>query len=149
MTYSVSQLLQPTSPERLYTSNYESMANVVDPLARGESDRLSAYQLYENGRYSEAVDSFKTIDPSQNKFFYEGLCYLQLEDVNQSILKFENGLKLPPEGLKENLEWYLLLAYIKKGEVQKAIEYVRELKENPTHQFLQKIEQMEQELLEM
>jgi tetratricopeptide (TPR) repeat protein len=74
-------------------------------------------------RSPSQIDLFNEVEPSQNKLLYEGLCYLKLEDVDQSIGKFENGLKMPPEGLKDNLEWYLFLAYIKNGNIQKAIKY--------------------------
>lgn len=98
------------------------------------AETLDLWALYDQGKYKEALDSLQNkpdfvIKPRLQ--FYAGNCALMLGKTNQAI-----SLLLPlaqtdaSHPYVEQASWYLGLAYWQKGEIEKARNSLRQIRDS-------------------
>lgn len=121
------------SSEKLYAEYFEPYRNVVHPIVRGDngsSIESSAFLAYENGKFYKAINLFNSVSNKKDEYirFYTAMCYLGLNDNLEAI-----DLLLPIAtneadeandnsnlNFKTKANWYLGLAYLNSGDLNKA-----------------------------
>jgi len=111
--------------EKLYATHFEPYKNVVQPVLRStanETEREKAFRAYDEGAYDEAVKSFDEVlkvnsDPVLE--FYKANALLKEEQYEEAITIFQKGLS-EADSLTDERQWYLGLAYLKLGKIDRA-----------------------------
>jgi len=119
-----------SSPDDLFVQNYEPYRNIVLPVARGATSNTieqSAFVAYENGNYRKAINLFNSVPNKNDQYiqFYKAMCYMSLNKPKDaiSLLKIitESDYNLNSGiNFKELANWYLALAYLDLGEIERA-----------------------------
>ena len=84
----------------------------------------------EEGRNVNERDISRGIDTDNtrvlfNAYYYNGICYIELGNASEAIISLQKAVKSSPNKLsKIKAEWYLALAYLKKGDLKKANEFL-------------------------
>lgn len=120
------------SPDKLFVQNYEPYRNIVQPVERGKHSNTiehSAFVAYENGDYHKAINLFNSVPNKNLQYiqFYKSMCYMSLNRTNDAIILLkqitDSGDNFSSENnFKELANWYLALAYLNLGEIEKANE---------------------------
>lgn len=118
------------SPDDLFVQNYEPYRNIVLPVERGINSNTieqSAFIAYENGNYRKAINLFNSVPNNNDQYiqFYKAMCYMSLNKPKDAItlLKIitESDYNQNSEiNFKELANWYLALAYLDLGEIDRA-----------------------------
>ncbi|MCU7551967.1 hypothetical protein OCK74_22800 [Chitinophagaceae bacterium LB-8] len=124
--------------DALFASNFKP-----DTLPVRKAGPLqTAYQHYESGDYEDAISAFEQVNMDvvtrgndTNKalaafymHYFKGLSYLAINRASTAIQELEKALAGSPDAFsKGKTLWYLSLAYIKSGEPDKALNYLRKL----------------------
>jgi tetratricopeptide (TPR) repeat protein len=124
------------SPEALYAEYYTPYPNVVAPIERAqpETDAYKrSFQLYEEGKYPEAFQAFKSLLNSQPGSaplnFYAGLCALSLND-SQTAIAYLNKVTATKNEFAAHATWYTALAYLHAGEHAASVEELKKIAED-------------------
>lgn len=116
----------------LYATYFEPYPNAVQPVVRGEQPenlREAAFLAYENGEYQAAVQQFEALVKSafstENQLYYA----LSLQNAGQldNALKNLLSLKNVESSFRPQILWYTALIYLKKGDKNKARQYLNSL----------------------
>ena len=119
-------------PQQLYAAYFQPHPNIFEPVLRGSSGgsiRSQAFQAYEQGDYQRAASLFNEITKTNNE---PGMLMLlgnaNLIIGNTSDAK-ENFLTLIDQfdDLDVAAKWYLSLCEVKTGEVQAAVDLLKEI----------------------
>jgi tetratricopeptide (TPR) repeat protein len=110
----------------LFDSYYQPYPNVVMPAVRGTLDDSSslavAYQAYERGEYAKASKLLANLpEKDASVHFYLGQCYLASGETDLAVASFVTCLDAQGPFLSQS-QWYLALAYLKKGDLRLAQE---------------------------
>ncbi|MEQ8244131.1 hypothetical protein [Fulvivirga sp.] len=104
----------------LYLKYYEPYPNIVDPLDRtGNSEVLSAYQLYELGKYNETIEKLSAIPDNiikPSSLFYLGQAYMatsELEKALDCFQKIEDS-----SNYYQIAQWHIALTFLKLNDVE-------------------------------
>jgi tetratricopeptide (TPR) repeat protein len=123
---------------KLYSSQYETYSLG----ATRDSDAVisSLEDHYRHGRMKE--DRSLTHLPSDH--FVAGQAYLAVNDPQKAIAAFEaqlavNGTLLNFKPYQDDTEYYLALAYLKTGEVSKALPLFRRIHQTPSHAYRKEV----------
>lgn len=96
----------------------------IPPKAEGDKDLTEGIELFKQGQYTEAIESFKkTIEkfPGSVEAYYNlGLSYLRNGDIDKAILSFEKAIELKPDSVEAHLA--LGECYFNKGESKEAMD---------------------------
>lgn len=120
--------------QQLYSTNFHPYENVVHPIERGETLedlKNKAFIAYEDGAYEEALDLFKRLEAEQQDpyiDFYTGIVQMQLNQHEAAIVSLEGYLGKNGQ-LQDRTLWYLALAHLKLGDIDKTKERLHELLE--------------------
>jgi TolA-binding protein len=124
--------LQPTDPQKLFSSYYEPFS-AVSPVVRGTNSNelyISAMDSYKAGDYQNAEQAFKqsaNMNPSfGSPVFYLGLTALETGEYNAAITNLDSVIKGSGAYSKE-AKWYLGLAYLRTDNKEKARKCFEEL----------------------
>jgi len=119
------------SPEKLYAEYFEPYRNVIHPVVRSENEKTiksSAFMAYENGKYHKALNLLNSVSNNDDEYirFYSAMCYLGLNknlDAIDLLLPIANGISNPDsdKNFEAKANWYLGLAYLNSGDINKAI----------------------------
>ncbi len=135
-------LTGPGQPDTqsLFENYYEPYPNVFEPTRRGEptesevSRRKKAFIAYDNARYGEAAQLFEGLIVDSDKInqdivsLYLGNCYIELGRTADAIDIFE---KIEKESvMRDQAHWYLAMAWIKEGQIDKARKVLEELEKS-------------------
>ncbi len=130
------------SQQNLYNQFYDSYPNVYQPIVRGDdtSDLTEAFMLYENGNFSKANELFSSLlnqnyDP--NVDFYYGLSLLELDNVEEAVIRFKEVQQNENFQFKSELLWFQALGYLKIEDYQNASKVLIQL-ENFDNNFKSK-----------
>lgn len=130
--------IEQTEGERLLVKNFEAdslPSHIPEPL-----EDPSAY--YKDNKLEDAIEGYKKvlaeIKDAENSdvisignrkieltsfyaHYYIAQCYMSINNTANAIQEFENAItKAPDEIWKSKAQWYLALAYLKTGQIQKA-----------------------------
>jgi len=117
----------PDHLDKLYVQNFKPADNFTSTV-RGENSIANpllekAEKAYNEQDYSNAIIYYKQLlnkDPNQDKYIlFLGVSYLADEQPEQTIRLFNNS-PYKNSTYAEDINWYLALAYIKKGNTQTA-----------------------------
>jgi len=115
--------------EQLYKANFRR-----DQTPDVDDDLLAdALELFNNKEYSKAIEAFGDVDVSivprgeavdtvLRKFYihyYTAQSYMAINGFTNAIAELKNALNQGIDSLQIKAQWYLALAYLKKGEVKK------------------------------
>lgn len=120
-----------TSNEDLFNEFYETYPNTTYPIVRGgeavnKTLDYKAYEAYERGDYTSAVQFFEKMVNDTNSKFYLGLSYLNEQKLVSAIPIFESIIAKNLK-FKDEANWYLALAYVKQGKVDEAKEVLKDI----------------------
>lgn len=118
--------------QKLYADFYAPYPNVVSPISRDNGITYTAYNYYENGNYTQALEGFMEMqdtDPENTAvIFYTGLTQLALMDNREAIKSFGIVSKMKDERFERPALWYTALAWISLENTAKAREVLIGLK---------------------
>jgi tetratricopeptide (TPR) repeat protein len=135
--------ITPQLQELLFADNFKPDAvpgNTEGPLE-------DAFTYYNNHKYAAAAYEFTHADLSEETrgfeadipltafyaSYYSGISYLADNKINKAIHTLNDALNGNPSSLyRIKTEWYLALAYLKAGEIDKATELLAEIASNTT-----------------
>jgi len=112
-----------------YNLEMESRAGVE----KNEETKIihKAIKLYEAKNYSEASQQLKSIlnlQPKNTKaLFYNGLCFIYLNEFENAIHSFEMVLNEPYSYFQSYAKWYLSMCYIKTNDNVTARNLLKEI----------------------
>lgn len=119
--------------EKLFTENYEKYPNTIYAITRDTTTDTSieykAFEAYEANNFQKSIVLFKELKESKNPEyvdFYLAQSYLNNNQLDKAIELFTDISTHKKEFSSESY-WYLALAYLKKGEKEKAIKTLEEL----------------------
>lgn len=119
----------PTNTLALYEAYYKPYPDVFNPSVRGEpntavaSTREKASAAYRAGRYSEALQLFRSLSGADrqeqdNIRLYLGNCYLALDSLDAAGKTF---LSIGSDShIANQARWYLAMTYLKAGTADRA-----------------------------
>lgn len=110
------------------------------PVNRGEGSTTRIDELYNDGDYKSVINSFNTIrSKTQKDYFLAGLSYLQLNDAKDAVQALEQvevlNASADKKGYVQQTDYYLMLAYIKAGEISKAEKKLDKIRSDKAHLF--------------
>jgi tetratricopeptide (TPR) repeat protein len=109
----------------LYAMYFEPAQNIVHPIVRDvvqDSDETRAFVAYQKKDYARAAQLFKSVFQSNNNseiLFYEAICLMELDRIDQAIEKLETHGKYT-DLVSNKTNWYLALAYVRQNDFEKA-----------------------------
>lgn len=123
----------------LYSSLYQADPGL--PTLMGATDNpifSDAMVSYKEGKYQEALESFNVLsvaNPGNDTLaFYQGICYLELNQTQESIQSFDQiDPSKPIWGNKA--EWYKAMAWLKADQVQNAREILEQIAADNNHRY--------------
>lgn len=117
----------------LYASYYKPYPNVVSPIQRSTGVEYDVFQLYELGRYDEALVGYE--DPiSENEEFYKALTMMASNQFENCKTIFENIITVESKYAKA-AEWYLALTYLKLEDKTNCINILQKIEVEKTHPY--------------
>jgi hypothetical protein len=131
-------LLPSFNPEKLYSSYYVPF-DVVSPMTRGDNTNapdkfLLAVEKYRTGNYKAAASSFSELLLNDSSFiasrFLLGITFLAMNDLDNAVVQLDE-LAGRSNNFGKEAAWYLGLAYLKKGEKEKAAKCLEFLAQSP------------------
>lgn len=127
-------LTPSSSPEKIFSSYYKPF-NSISPVTRGaagQKDLLFSEALsnYNTGDYKKAESGFAKImaeDPASGKAsFYLGLTEIASGNTDNAIRDLSSAAVQQCE-FNQEAQWYLAMAYLKKGDGKNASSLLRKL----------------------
>jgi hypothetical protein len=121
------------SPEN-YASKYvdNQLITIGTEMSDSKTNLTKAIELYNNKKYKEALDLFKTLQADSQTLEYQGLCHLQIKDYDMA-LKFFKDLKTDNTLLQNKgafLEAITLLKMKKESEAKQLLKTISETENN-------------------
>ncbi len=123
---------RPT-PEELYKEYYEPYEDLIIDHEKDVADTQQQLYLgmdaYKQEKYDQAMmylQNYVQQYPDElSPYLYLGIAYMEVEDMSQAIQKFQK-LTTSPE-LGQQAQWYMALAYLKEGKIEKSIEILKNI----------------------
>lgn len=113
----------------------------------GQVQFQNAMTAYKQGDYADALERFKTITASESNdtlTFYSSMCYLELEQVQESISLL--GDIHPASAFYEKAQWYMALAHLQSKDFGQTRTVLKEIVANENHIFLESAKELLSEL---
>ncbi|MBA6153160.1 tetratricopeptide repeat protein [Gelidibacter maritimus] len=120
----------PSNKDALFSTYFEPSKNVSAPIIRSDAnDQLAnnAFIAYVETDYQAALSLFEqAFESTKNSelLFYKGNSLLALDKTKEAIEVFKTHLTYS-DALTKRTHWYLALAYLKSGQVEKAKQELR------------------------
>ena len=138
--YSVFRYMNTTN-EKVYANNFIAYKLTV---SRGEvSNETGIDSLYISGNYDGVVNAVaQQQTPTQKEMFLAGIAYLEKNNANKAIDALKNVQELNKQQhaqlYSEEADYYLLLAYIKAGNIDAAQLQLHLILADKNHAYYQK-----------
>ena len=131
---------EPGNYETLFQDHFEVYPNIVAPTVRSteteKSEKEFAYYTYDLGNYEKAIELLKEVSSKEDEgasMLYLGMCYLMIGDNDNAIGSFQAYKDSEFELFLPQVNWFLGLTYVRKGEVDKAKEVWEEIPEGNSY----------------
>lgn len=129
-----------TTNDSVFNDNFISYAV---PVSRGNESTGSIDELYNTGKYNEVIQSFDTLSIKKPQdYFIVAQAYLHLNNTEDAIDNFrqlENLNNVNSEKyFVEETDYYLMLAYIKNGNINEAEKKLNKITSDKQHLFFSK-----------
>ena len=99
---------------------YKPYPNVMQQRNMAQSKIDEAFVHYSQGEFADALADFRQItSPGDTVVFYSAICALSLDRPEEAINSL-TPLVGKPSGLREQVNWYLALAYFRKEDRRQA-----------------------------
>jgi tetratricopeptide (TPR) repeat protein len=137
-----------TSPERLYSSYFETFPNIVQPLVRGEgTDNINsaAFLSYDQGDYQKSAMLFADASDAIG-LFYGALSEMELGD-HQKALKLFERIDVSTAELGPYMLWYKSLNLLKLGRRAEAAAILSKLEKENDFELADKVSSLKNELV--
>ena len=109
--------------EKIY-QKYYSLYTDADAFSANKDDFYSAIQKYRDRKFTEAFTIWQNmpneISIINEKHFYQGLLYMEMEEPESATKEFENVLSSDYSTLKSEAYWYLSLCYLKSNRLEES-----------------------------
>lgn len=124
----------------LFVTYFEPYPNILAPVSRAPVSRSAgdtaayedAMQLYEAGRYAEAISELSSlIDENSERpglIFYRGIAYLGTNEPEKAAADFKAVIAADENTFAEPARWYLALSRLKMGKEAEAREGFERIK---------------------
>ena len=90
----------------------------------GKGPLYEGMEAYRSGDYPKAIALMESIEdktePSPDRWFYLGITQLAVGDAEKAIDSFKQQASIDGK-YKEQINWYLALAYLKSGDKAQAL----------------------------
>lgn len=122
-----------SDPQAVFDQYYTPYYNVLEGTERsaGNASGDLAMRLYEQQRYEEALPVFgEAVSQNPNNtslLFYKALSHLSVGQADAAVMDLNQVVNKPDEQLEEPVRWYLGLAYLQKGDTEKAAAVFKEI----------------------
>ena len=128
----------------LYAAYYQPYPNDYDPITKSADDKksLSAYQLYEQGQYDEAISAFipKIKDDDARWYFAHAMLANNDDQMAKDIfLSFSKKSNSP---YRQHAQWYLALVHIKNNNSKLAEPLLTQLVESNHRIYVSKAREL-------
>lgn len=115
--------------EQLFASYFQADPGLITSMSSGNNYEFNkAMVAYKEGKYKEAIGSWEKLyqnNPQNDSLnYFLGAAHLANEEAAKAILYLENLSPLKESRFQEESFWYLGLAYLKSGEIEKAREFI-------------------------
>ena len=153
LVLAVLYLVRTPGEQDLFEKYYSPYPNVVASIERngGADDPWKKpFQLYEEGKYTEALPLFRQLlkeqpySPELN--LYAGLSLLELDKAGEAIYCFDEVIAQQPDSFKSLALWYGALAKLKLGDENGATEYLTRLLDGKEDFYRKKAEALLDEI---
>ena len=118
--------------QKLYSDFYTPYPNVESPISRDKDIEYTAFNYYENGNYTKALEVFMQMQDVFHEntavVFYTGLTQLALSNPGEAIENLNILTKSKDERFERPALWYSSLAWISLENSAKAREVLNKLK---------------------
>ena len=126
--------------ESVYNSNF---VNYSVPVSRGGESVNRITDLYSAGKYADVVQYFNTVPiKKQSDYFIAAQAYLHLNDNKAAIDNFRQVENLNNNSAEkyfvQETDYYLLLSYIKNGDINEAEKRLDKITADKQHLFYTK-----------
>jgi len=127
---------QMTNPNELFSANFEPYPSIysqriVETDTEKGTLKEKAFLAYEMENWEEArghFDKLLRLQPENPEYaFYGGVVELKLNDARKAIKRFRLVLEQDKTLLKEQTIWYIALAHLKLGNVDRTAEYLQKI----------------------
>jgi len=140
-----------TSHSELFEQHFEAYPNIIAPTVRGtetaESLKAQAYYTYDLGQYEEALGLLTKIPSTEDEgatLLYRGMCHLMIGQNDEAITVFTEYKASEFELFLPQVNWYLGLTHLRKGEVESAKSVWEEIPEG--NSYREKVENLSSNL---
>ncbi len=129
--------------ESLAQAYYQPYPNII--ASRGSVKKIDeALGEYSKGSYRNAIEKLNQLDPSDTLFFYKGLCYLSLNQVDSALRSLA---PLDSQSIfYTQSRWYSAIALLLKNDSREAAMQLKQIKRGQfkyaeSLEILQKLEE--------
>ncbi|MEM7548909.1 MAG: tetratricopeptide repeat protein [Bacteroidota bacterium] len=121
----------PNSSEQLFETYFSPFPDYVTKRNPGDlMEWEKGFQAYSEGNYQLAIYYFTEENNPKNLeediLFYLGMSYLANEKNSEAIVTFSELLQQSTK-YRQQLHWYLSLAYLKSGQINEAISILEKI----------------------
>lgn len=117
--------------QKLYSNYFAPYPNVENPISRDKEIEYTAFNYYEKGDYTKALEGFmemQDMNPDNTAvIFYTGVTQLALSKNIEAIKSFSVLSKIKDERFERPALWYTALAWISLENASKAREVLVQL----------------------
>lgn len=131
-----------SNPDYLFEKAFNSSKIHVSraPVSSASNGTIVEAMLnYHEGNYDDAIVNFRHLlkqDPDNIAVrFYLGISNMEIENFNQATDAFRYILNDQDNLYLEHSEWYLSLCFLKKDEMDKAINHLTIISQNPQNYY--------------
>lgn len=129
-----------TTNESVYSSNFISY---TAPVSRGNTRENNIAELYNAGKYTQATQYFESLsNKSYQDYFIAAQTYLNLDNSKAAIDNFRRLENLNSNSAEkyyvQETDYYLMLAYIKNGNISEAEKLLNKITSDKQHLFYKK-----------
>ncbi len=143
---------QKSSPSYIYRKHFAYYNHTIQPRDAGDSigSFYNGMQFYKAGSYQDALNSFLVAQEKYEQIsaFYIGLCYLNLDQYSDAAVHLEEAVALNGDH-KQDAEWYLALAYLAEGKVNKTENIIKQITNQPKHYYYEQARNLLEDMADL
>jgi hypothetical protein len=127
------------SPDKLYAEKFTSYQ------LSGDSEQYSSSIADHYGKkdYSAVVNVVLNRPPTPHEALLRGLSYLETGDPSRAVIALQAGVNSHDTArlalVKDQLQFYLSLAYVRNRDYDQAIELMNEINSNTSHTYAKRL----------